>query len=105
MIFKKRINLLLIALSAIFLFTFGASAFADGPALTENTYDKIDAYLSEVVPKTHFPSLAITIVDGEKALFSKVYGNGSTEAPYVLGSVSKSFTALCVMQLVEQGKV
>ena len=105
MIFKKRISLLLIALSAIFLFTSGANAFSDSPAHAENTYDQIDAYLSEVVPKTHFPSLAITIVDGEKTLFSKVYGNDSVEVPYVLGSVSKSFTALCIMQLVEQGKV
>ena len=106
---KERIRLLVVVLSAILLFTVNATAFADGSANNENNqniYDRIDDYLSNTVPKTHFPSFSITIVDNSETLFSKTYGNyGSTDVPYVLGSVSKSFTALCIMQLVEQGKV
>ena len=106
---KSGIRLLVTVLSVILLFTANAAVFADSPANQENDqniYDRIDAYLSDTVPKTHFPSFSITIVDNSKTLFSKTYGKyGSTDAPYVLGSVSKSFTALCIMQLVEQGKV
>ena len=101
---KNGIRLLVTVLSVILLFTANATAFADSPANQENDqniYDRIDAYLSDTVPKTHFPSFSITIVDNSKTLFSKTYGKyGSTDAPYVLGSVSKSFTALCIMQLV-----
>lgn len=102
MIVKGKIGLFAV-LSAVVLLAVSAAAFAGGSA--DNMYGKIDAYLSETVPKTHFPSLSITIVDGGETLFSKSYGNVSTDAPYVLGSVSKSFTALCIMQMVEQGKV
>lgn len=106
---KERKGLLVAVLSAILLLTVNVTAFADGSANNENNqniYDRIDDYLSNTVPKTHFPSFSITIVDNSEILFSKTYGNyGSTDTPYVLGSVSKSFTALCIMQLVEQGKV
>ena len=72
----------------------------------ENIYDKINSYLSDIVPKSHFPSFSVTIVDKENVLFSKTYGDyGSPDTPYLLGSTSKSFTALCIMQLVEQRKI
>ncbi len=106
---KEHIRLLVVVLSAILLLTVNTTAFADDSANNENNqniYGRIDDYLSDIVPKTHFPSFSITIVDNSETLFSKTYGNyGSTDTPYVLGSVSKSFTALCIMQLVEQGKV
>ena len=79
-------------------------------ALTENVetniYEKIDAYLDESVTKAHFPAMSITIVDKTQTLFSRTYGNcKDTNVPFLLGSVSKSFTALGVMQLVEQEKI
>ncbi len=79
-------------------------AFADTNA--GNTYEKIDEYLYDVCKKAHFPSMSITIVDKDEILFSNTYGDcNSTETPFLLGSVSKSFTALCIMQLVEKGKI
>ena len=80
-------------------------AYADN-ADTVDVYDKIDAYLSDAVSKAHFPAMSGTIVDKENVLMSKSYGKcESTDTPFLLGSVSKSFTALCIMQLAEQGKV
>lgn len=70
------------------------------------TYDKIDNYLTDAADKAHFPAMSVTIVDKNNVLLSKSYGNcKDTDVPFLLGSVSKSFTALCVMQLVEQGKI
>ncbi len=71
-----------------------------------NVYNKIDTYLAESCKKANFPAMSVTIVDKENVLLSKTYGNcESTDTPFLLGSVSKSFTALCVMQLVEDGKI
>lgn len=80
------------------------SAYAEND--TQNVYSKIDTYLSETIKKTHFPALSITIVNENDILFQKAYGDcQSTDTPFLLGSVSKSFTALCIMQLVESGKI
>ena len=58
------------------------------------------------------PGFAIGIVRGPKLLFAKGYGhagdNGrevTIDTPFILGSTTKSFTALCVMQLADAGKI
>lgn len=72
----------------------------------QDLYDKIDSYLYSSFKKAHFPAMSITIIGKDDVKFSKSYGNcKSTQTPFLLGSVSKSFTALCIMQLVEQGKI
>lgn len=79
------------------------SNYALAEATDNNVYEQIDEYLSDVFKKAHFPSMSITIVNKDDVLFSNCYGNcESTEVPFLLGSVSKSFTALCIMQLVEK---
>lgn len=70
------------------------------------SYDEIADYLNRCVQNAHIPALTVTIVDKDTVLFSKNYGQcDNCDTPFVLGSVSKSFTAVCMMQLVEQGKV
>ncbi len=50
--------------------------------------------------------MSVTIVDKNKVLFSENYGDcENPDTPFLLGSVSKSFTAVCIMQLVEQKKI
>ena len=103
---KSIICMMLIVLTVLMPFGNYGIVMADTAEENKDIYDSIDEYLSDVVPKTHFPSFSITIVDKDKTLFSKSYGDiGGTDKPYALGSVSKSFTALCIMQLVEQDKV
>ena len=108
-IYKKFCILIcIIIVSLICIVNFGfnqnkAYAYGDKEG---NVFDRIDAYLSDATSKAHFPSMSVTIVDKENVLLSKSYGNcKSTDTPFLLGSVSKSFTALCIMQLVEQGKI
>ena len=107
-IYKKFcIAIFFIAVCSILITNFGFnknSAYAgdDGG----NVFDRVDAYLSDAVSKSHFPSMSVTIVDKDSELLSKTYGRcESTDTPFLLGSVSKSFTALCIMQLVEQGSI
>ena len=79
-----------------------SKSYADSES---DVYEQIDAYLSDVARKAHFPAMSVTIVDKENVLLEKSYGNCKSTDPFLLGSVSKSFTALCIMQLVDQGKI
>ncbi len=106
MIKLKKILLALLFVSLVCIMGFGTTQIKAHADNSSNVFEQIDAYLSDATAKAHFPSMSITIVDKENVLLSKTYGNcNSTDTPYLLGSVSKSFTALCVMQLVEQGKI
>lgn len=105
---KIAMFLCIVVIFFTFIFAFGFkqnTVFAESNGETE-LFAKIDSYLSDAVKKAHFPSMSITVVGKNNVLFSKTYGNcESTDTPFLLGSVSKSFTALCVMQLVEQEKI
>lgn len=82
------------------------SPLSVGAAENQINYDTVDKYLQTCVKNAHIPALSVTIVDKDSVLFSGCYGEcESCDTPFVLGSVSKSFTAVCVMQLAEQGKI
>lgn len=69
-------------------------------------YRDIDAYLQSAAENARIPAMSVTIVTGDAVLFSESYGRcENSDTPFFLGSVSKSFTAVCIMQLVEQGKI
>lgn len=71
----------------------------------------VDAYMTDNLKKTGLPGAAIGIVQDGKVVYTAAYGKGSDgrtltgDTPMYVGSVSKSFTALAVMQLVDQGKI
>ena len=55
---------------------------------------------------SHIPGMAVIVVNKDEVLFAEAYGNcESIDTPFIIGSMSKSFTALAIMQLVEQGKI
>lgn len=75
-------------------------------ASDSNVYTEIDAYLNETLKASNIPGAAVIITDSQNVLFSNTYGNcNSIDEPFIIGSVSKTFTAAAVMQLVEKGKV
>ena len=71
----------------------------------------IDSYITTTIQRNNIPGLALAITQGDQITFSKGYGtagNGrivTPDTPFYIGSQSKSFTALAIMQLVEQGKL
>ena len=72
----------------------------------------IDAYVEGTMRADNVPGLALAIVRGERVVHLRglgVAGPGgrpvTPQTPFLLGSMSKSFTALAVMQLVEAGKL
>jgi CubicO group peptidase (beta-lactamase class C family) len=73
---------------------------------------KIDAYLQAQVDSSRIPGLAVGIVQGEHIVHLQGFGKAddagravTPQTPFFIGSITKSFTALAVMQLVEAGKV
>src|SRR5687767_10652119 len=63
--------------------------------------------------KQHIPGLALAVIRDGKAVKAKGYGMASVELKvpatrdtvFELGSITKQFTAVAVMMLVEEGKV
>lgn len=72
-------------------------------------YEKAENYVEEQMKQYHVPSLSLGIVKKDKnetKIHLKGFGKNITpQTPFIIGSVSKSFTALAVMQLVERDKI
>jgi len=73
---------------------------------------RIDAYVSEQMQADHIPGVALGLVHNDQIVHLRGFGEASQsgravtpQTPFILASVSKSFTALAIMQLVEAGKV
>lgn len=74
--------------------------------------DRIDSYIRSRMEIANIPGLALGVVYGDQIAYLQGYGNAAPDGrvvtpqtPFILGSTSKSFTALAVMQLVEAGKI
>ncbi len=72
----------------------------------------IDSYVRSEMDAQRIPGLALGIVRGDRIVHLRGFGEAdssgravSPQTPFIIGSLSKSFTALAIMQLVEAGKV
>jgi CubicO group peptidase (beta-lactamase class C family) len=72
----------------------------------------IDAYVEAQQRDLGIPGLALGIVHGDQIVDLKGFGVAdpsgravTPQTPFMIGSVTKSFTAMAIMQLVEQGQV
>lgn len=74
--------------------------------------DKIDKYLSSIYKKD-MPGAAVLVVKGGKTIIRKGYGMADMELDvqmkpemvFRIGSITKQFTAVGIMMLVEKGKI
>ena len=94
-------------ISIILCLVFGISGIRASAAEIETTdYSSIDKQIAEDIEKYHIPAMAVAVVNKDSVLFEKTYGNcESANQPFIIGSMSKSFTAIAIMQLYEQGKI
>ncbi len=78
--------------------------------LTEEKIKKIDELLVKELTLTRAPALSIGIVQGNELVFTRNYGSinieentpATSDSIYMIASVTKSFTALGVLKLVEK---
>src|SRR4051812_44239408 len=77
----------------------------------EEAVAKIEGYIREEMKVHDLPAVSIALVEGKQIIWARGFGmarpkegaEASAETVYRVGSVSKLFTDLAVMQLVERG--
>lgn len=92
----------------------GAGAFRRSAKTqrAETNFHAIDTYITARMQAARIPGLSVAIVQGDQIMYLKGYGQAdpsgrsvTPQTPFIIGSISKTFTALAMMQLVESGKV
>ncbi|MHA1339592.1 MAG: serine hydrolase [Promethearchaeota archaeon] len=74
--------------------------------------NQIDEYIKEQMDKYKIPGIAIGILQNNQTIFAKGYGFSdyskgipiTTKSTFMIGSISKPFTTIAIMQQWEQGK-
>lgn len=81
-------------------------------AARHTPFDEIDTYIEEKMARLNIPGVSMVIVEGDQIVHQRGFGRAcpggaapTPQTPFFIGSLTKSFTALAVMQLVEAGKV
>jgi len=77
------------------------------------SFARLEEFIFAKMSETKLPGLSAAIVKGDEVIWSKAFGfrdleRGLAATPHTLygiGSVTKSFTALSIMRLAEQGKL
>lgn len=74
---------------------------------------KFEGWIADTMMRDHVPGLSLAVVKDGKVVYARGFGarrfkDNAPATPntlYGVGSCTKSFTALAIMQLVEQGKL
>ena len=96
------------ALAGCMVVAFSATAAAAPPELVPAA---VDRYLADSLAATGFPGMAVAIVRGGEVVHAAGYGTDgrgdpvTPRTPFRVGSLTKSFTAAAVLQLVDAGNV
>jgi len=107
---KGSLLVFTIILSSLFI---GCSDYKKLASPQNKNFTEIEAFLQSLIDTAGIPGIAISITDKQSILFSKAFGVKSTETGeklepshiFHVASISKTFTATAVMQLVEKGKI
>lgn len=113
---KKQLVIVRILIIAILMLKTSVNGvvFANGNEFTNRNQDisKIDDFVESEIERLNIPGASLAIVKGDQVEYLQGYGVSNqdgtemtSQTPIVLGSTTKSFTALAIMQLVEQGKI
>jgi CubicO group peptidase (beta-lactamase class C family) len=77
-----------------------------------DNFEEIDAHIERQMERLNIPGATLAIVEGDEITHLRGFGRArpggeapAPHTPFLIGSTTKSFTALAVMQLVEDGKV
>lgn len=93
---------LILTISILFCFEISAHN------IDNKTFKKIDTYIENIQNKTNIPSISIGIIKNDNLIYKKSYSKNktiTTDSLFYIGSLTKSFTALAIMQLVENRKI
>jgi CubicO group peptidase (beta-lactamase class C family)/D-alanyl-D-alanine dipeptidase len=100
-------------LTAFLLLALPCPLLAEPPAKYKEAIQAIDALIERERIDAGIPGISVAIVEDQTVIWSKGFGHAdlattrpaTPETVYRVGSVSKLFTDIAVMQLVEEGKI
>jgi CubicO group peptidase (beta-lactamase class C family) len=102
----------MLALIALAFMVLPVAAAPHAPHAGAPNIASIDAYVSAQMQADHIPGVAVGLVHNDQIVHLRGFGEAdqsgravTPHTPFILASVTKSFTALAVMQLVEAGKI
>ena len=110
-------RLLIIVLSFILLSLSCSSLHPDQPTFEKGDFSgavtALDTIIRNNLKQHRIPGATVALVHEGKVIFSKCYGYADTKkkAPitedtyFMVGSVTKPFTALAILKLIEQGRI
>lgn len=110
---KKRFALLpaLFAVAALWPAALPGAA-SSNEAASKASFERLDRYIVQQMRRLRIPGLAVAVVEKDRIVHMRGFGRAEEGGPppspqtsFILGSVTKSFTSLAIMQLVEAGKV
>lgn len=81
--------------------------------MNQETFRALDSFIIKKMAETRTPGLSIALIQNGEVIYAKGYGFRDVEATkpatpktiYGIGSITKSFTALAILQLVNKGKI
>ena len=94
--------------------TISATAYSHFSIQTNKTNldgEKLDVFIQDQMRRHSLPGVAVAITQGDEVVYMKGFGSAApnqamtSDTPMFIGSLSKSFTSLAIMQLQEQGKL
>jgi len=107
--YRVTIGTLLVLFCVLILAIYGIPYHAQSD---EASYTKkIDSFIQEEMQRNRIRGLAVGIVEDGEVVYLRGFGKADSErqvtpqTPFIIGSMSKAFTALAVLQLVESGYV
>ena len=110
-----RHNSILICLIFLSLCLASVSISAQTKAFIETNRqtEKVDAFVREKMTANHIPGLSLAVVRDGKIILAKGYGMANLElstpanekTAFAIYSITKTFTAVATMMLVEEGKI
>jgi CubicO group peptidase (beta-lactamase class C family) len=102
----------LLGMLMLLALAFTALPGAAAPRASAPDFAAIDGYVEQEMAALRLPGVALGIVQGDQIVHLKGFGAAdpsgrpvTPQTPFVIESMSKSFTALAIMQLAEAGKV
>lgn len=83
-----------------------------GTVTSSGPYDAVDAYVERERHRLNIPGVSLAIVEGDRIVHLRGFGRArpggeapTPQTPFFIGSLTKSFTALAAMQLVEARRI
>ncbi len=88
-----------------------ASALAAAPVAGGLSASAVDHYVRDYIERTQLPGALVAVTKGDQVVHAAGYGHTAggeaitKDTPMPLASISKSFTALAVLRLADQGTI